>query len=133
MERAFGILQARFAIVANAARMMDVGDLTTVLSACIILHNMVVEDERSTYKFMTVDDALKEFDSLGDEEVRRAQFQRMQQAEVSTFKKLCDRFKSITSSASYFCLRTNLVEHVWNFFGRRDDGQLLECDFDDDE
>ena len=49
VERAFGVLQARFAIIRGPARNMDKGELGMIMKACIILHNMIVEDERDLY------------------------------------------------------------------------------------
>ena len=49
VERAFGVLQARFAIVRGPARFYDQQTLKEIMMACIILHNMIVEDERHTY------------------------------------------------------------------------------------
>ena len=46
MERAFGVLQARFAIISNPARLWKNGDLDTIMKACIIIHSMTVGDER---------------------------------------------------------------------------------------
>ncbi|CAM8929538.1 unnamed protein product [Rhodiola kirilowii] len=49
VERAFGVLQSRFAIVRGPARFWDKGDLGKIMRTCIIIHNMIVEDERDTY------------------------------------------------------------------------------------
>ena len=49
VERAFGVLQARFAIVRGPARFWDKADLGRIMRACIIIHNMIVEYERDTY------------------------------------------------------------------------------------
>nr|XP_011468391.1 PREDICTED: uncharacterized protein LOC105352589 [Fragaria vesca subsp. vesca] len=46
VERCFGILQARFGIVRGATRGWDKEDLRYIMLACIILHNMIVEDKR---------------------------------------------------------------------------------------
>ncbi|XP_030925428.1 uncharacterized protein LOC115952396 [Quercus lobata] len=46
VERAFGVLQARFAIVHGPARFFHLETLKKIMKACIILHNMIVEDER---------------------------------------------------------------------------------------
>ena len=49
MERAFGVLQARFAIVKNPALIWDKVKIENIMRACITLHNRIVEDERDGY------------------------------------------------------------------------------------
>nr|BAD37986.1 ribosomal protein-like [Oryza sativa Japonica Group] len=51
VERAFGVLQSCFAIVRGAARMWDEDTLHDIMMACIIMHNMIVEDERDDYEY----------------------------------------------------------------------------------
>ncbi|RWR83961.1 putative nuclease HARBI1 [Cinnamomum micranthum f. kanehirae] len=46
VERAFKVLQARFAIVRGPACFWDRQTLHHIMKACIIMHNMIVEDER---------------------------------------------------------------------------------------
>ncbi|CAL2228119.1 unnamed protein product [Prunus armeniaca] len=45
VERAFGILQVRFAVVARPAFQWYREDIWEVLKTCIILHKMIIEDE----------------------------------------------------------------------------------------
>ncbi|XP_051140027.1 uncharacterized protein LOC127257638 [Andrographis paniculata] len=45
IERAFGVLQQKWRILAMPARMRKTSDLLRVMTTCIILHNMIVEDE----------------------------------------------------------------------------------------
>ena len=45
MKRCFGILQARSAVIRVAARLFDEEVLRSIMMTCIILHNMIVEDE----------------------------------------------------------------------------------------
>ena len=40
------MLQARFAIVRGPTRFWHQEDLSFIMKACIILHNMIIEDER---------------------------------------------------------------------------------------
>ena len=45
VERAFGVLQAHFAIVHRPTHFWDEETLADIMKACIIMHNMVIEDE----------------------------------------------------------------------------------------
>ncbi|XP_056858232.1 uncharacterized protein LOC130507549 [Raphanus sativus] len=49
VERAFGVLQARFAIVKNPALTWDKKKIGKIMRACIIIHNIIVENERNGY------------------------------------------------------------------------------------
>lgn len=45
IERAFGVLFARWHILCNACRLWDVATMTMIMRTCIILHNMIIEYE----------------------------------------------------------------------------------------
>jgi hypothetical protein len=47
IERAFGVLQSRWAIIRGPAYGWDRERLSDIMTTCIIMHNMIVEDERS--------------------------------------------------------------------------------------
>ncbi|KAH9781249.1 dde tnp4 domain-containing protein [Citrus sinensis] len=47
VERAFEVLQSRFAIVAGPSRFWNKHVLHDIMIACIIMHNMIIEDERN--------------------------------------------------------------------------------------
>ncbi|CAH1443433.1 unnamed protein product [Lactuca virosa] len=49
VERAFGVLQARFACLRHPCLLWDKDMMGKIMIACIIIHNMIVEDERCTY------------------------------------------------------------------------------------
>ena len=49
VERAFGVLQARFRILDTPCRLWNANSMRSIILCSIILHNMVVEDERDTY------------------------------------------------------------------------------------
>jgi hypothetical protein len=46
VECAFGVLQSRFAIDQRPARIWKKDDVVNIMQACVILHNMIVEDEK---------------------------------------------------------------------------------------
>ncbi|XP_045083158.1 uncharacterized protein [Aegilops tauschii subsp. strangulata] len=46
VEHAFGVLQSRWSILCHPARLYARGDIKNVMTACIIMHNMIVEDEK---------------------------------------------------------------------------------------
>jgi hypothetical protein len=45
VERAFGVLQARFTIVWGPAHLWDIETLAYIVKACVIMHNMIIENE----------------------------------------------------------------------------------------
>ncbi|XP_037478756.1 uncharacterized protein LOC119355955 [Triticum dicoccoides] len=48
VERAFGVLQSRFAIVRGPAKGWKRKEIGDLMKACIIMNNMIVEDERDS-------------------------------------------------------------------------------------
>jgi hypothetical protein len=44
MERAFGVLQSRWAIISIPAWFWSPKDMVAIMQTCVILHNMIVED-----------------------------------------------------------------------------------------
>jgi hypothetical protein len=46
IECAFGVLQSRFAVNRGPAYGWDRSQLNDIIMTCIILHNMIVEDEQ---------------------------------------------------------------------------------------
>jgi len=45
MKRAFGVLQSRFTIICGLAHAWHMATIKHIIYACIILHNMIIEDE----------------------------------------------------------------------------------------
>ena len=46
VEKAFGVLQSRFDIVTRPARFWKQIDVVNIMQACVILRNIIVEDEK---------------------------------------------------------------------------------------
>ena len=50
VERGFGVLQARWTMLKMPGRKWSLAKLSKIMHACIILHNMIIEDERHCHK-----------------------------------------------------------------------------------
>ena len=72
IERAFGVLQARWGILTKPARQWHREYLDDILECCVVLHNMIVEDERDLY--MDVDDFEIQYDDFDGNIVRSAEY-----------------------------------------------------------
>ncbi|CAK8531259.1 unnamed protein product [Lathyrus sativus] len=107
VERAFGVLQARFVIVRGPARAWHVNTMKHIMLACIILHNMIVEDERDTYA-----------GNFDYEHVNN----NLSTTEVSTgpdpnLTILFERIAHVHQRQNHRQLQADLVEHIWERFG----------------
>ena len=49
VERAFGVPQACYAVVCGLAKQWDTKTLWEVMTCCVIMHNMIMEDEGECY------------------------------------------------------------------------------------
>ncbi|XP_048621605.1 putative nuclease HARBI1 isoform X1 [Brassica napus] len=106
VERAFGVLQARFAVVRNPSNLWDKNKIGNIIKTCIILHNMIVEDERDSYtqhasEFQQGEDVdhtfvVKRTKSLGTILGRRAE---------------------VRDRQGHQQLKEDLIENIWVKFG----------------
>ena len=107
VERAFGVLQARFAIVRGPARFWDKATLRDIMIACIIMHNMIVEDERN-------EDEDFRYDGVG-------QLVRPSPREVRNrtreFHEFMQAHHEIRNVQTHSQLRDDLIEHLWSRHG----------------
>ena len=101
VERAFGVLQARFAIVSLPCRLWATPTMKVIMKAVIILHNMIIEDERDLfldqqYEGVPVSDRCTAA-ARGAQDVER----------------IMERFLMIRDEAQHYQLRNDLIEHLW--------------------
>ncbi|KAI5006218.1 hypothetical protein ZWY2020_033461 [Hordeum vulgare] len=104
IERAFGVLQARFAIVRGPARFWDKKTLVNIMKCCVILHNMILEDERGLNLPCF-------YDNVGT----RVQPER----NPSRIHAFLEAHREIEDATTHGRLRDDLVEHHWQLDGRR--------------
>ena len=108
VEQAFGVLQARFAIVRGAARLWDEETLANIMKACIIMHNMIIEDEGSV--------GIIDFD--GSEANMPVSMLRDTRQELTEF---IQNHHQIRDRGTHSQLQADLVEHLWQRHGREDE------------
>ncbi|XP_021774646.1 uncharacterized protein LOC110738554 [Chenopodium quinoa] len=119
VERAFGVLQARFAIIRNPALARDASMLEKIMIACIIMHNMIVEDERDTYKTYydpNEYDQATNASSSNENNEEPFQFQNSNNRIASLETYMSNRAR-VRDEAMHKALKKDLVEHMWLKFG----------------
>ncbi|XP_021805875.1 uncharacterized protein LOC110749960 [Prunus avium] len=120
VERVFGILQAQWAIVKGPARMWHKEQLYSIMMTCIILHNMIVEDE------------FEDLDAESDDEdcprtSRRARARLAYDLEPTitydinrdrqTISDYMVRHNRVRASQVHHNLRNDLINHIWRCEG----------------
>ncbi|GJW71174.1 RNA-directed DNA polymerase, eukaryota, nucleotide-binding alpha-beta plait domain protein [Tanacetum coccineum] len=74
VERAFGVLQARFAFLRHPChiwglKLNGTKQMGQIMIACVIMHNMIVEDERETYQNYDPSIFFNDTQTNGDDDV----------------------------------------------------------------
>ncbi|XP_071680327.1 protein ALP1-like [Lolium perenne] len=104
VERAFGVLQSRFAIVRGSAKGWKRKEIGDVMKACVIMHNMIVEEERETGRQNC------SYEAMGE----RVTVSRTHAEQLSSFIQMTHH---IRNKAEHTQLKLDLIEHVWKKFG----------------
>ncbi|XP_042978992.1 uncharacterized protein LOC122309547 [Carya illinoinensis] len=107
VERAFGILQQRFAIIRGSSRMFKVKELTNIMKACVILHNMIIEDERDDSESLNI-----EYDQVDD---NLPELSHNHTTELTDF---IQRHHDIRDSSAHHQLQEDLIEHQWLLYSQ---------------
>ena len=101
VERVFGVLQARFAVVRNPSNLWDKNKISNIMRACLILHNMIVQDERNS-------NTLEEFQ---DDDFTYTVKKATRPGNIIT------RRKEVRDPHIHQQLKQDLIEHIWEKFG----------------
>ncbi|XP_048607098.1 putative nuclease HARBI1 isoform X1 [Brassica napus] len=105
VERAFGVLQARLAVVRNPSNLWDKQKIGNIMRACIILHNMIVEDERA---------ARTQYVVPGFEESEEERFSVNMPSPLGN---TMDRRTNVRNRQAHHNLKNDLIENIWTKFG----------------
>ncbi|XP_042973135.1 uncharacterized protein LOC122304941 [Carya illinoinensis] len=107
VERAFGVLQQRFAIICGPFRMFKVKELTNIMKICIILHNMIIKDERDDSECLNI-----EYDQLDDNLLE------LSRNHTTEFTDFIQRHHDIRDSSAHHQLQEDLIEHQWLLYSQ---------------
>ncbi|XP_030958349.1 putative nuclease HARBI1 [Quercus lobata] len=107
VERAFGVLQARFAIVRGPARFFHSETLQDIMKACVILHNMIVEDEQDINEAVELD-----YEQVNDNPTIQ-----LSRENTNTFTEFIETHQCIRDHKNHFQLQSDLIEHLWQLQG----------------
>ncbi|XP_010233036.1 uncharacterized protein LOC100835202 [Brachypodium distachyon] len=103
IERAFGVLQARFAIVRGPAHFWDKKSLSNIMTACVILHNMIIEDERGMNLSLLIDNVGKRVNP---------------QRNPDRIQAFLQTYRDSENRETHTQLQQDLIEHQWQLYGR---------------
>ena len=98
-------MQAQFAIIRGPARFWDQEILWYIMTACIIMHNMIIEDERD-----------QDNDCLHYELMGRPVRVRRREERVSKF---IASYKAIRKEETHHELQNDMIEEWWAWNGQQ--------------
>ena len=110
VEHAFGVLQTRFAIVRGPARFFHLETLQKIMKACIILHNMIVEDERDDDEVVNLD--YEQIDGVDNPPMQ------VLREQSDGFMSYIERYGCIRDREIHFQLQEDLIERLWQLQGK---------------
>ncbi|XP_028104149.1 uncharacterized protein LOC114303211, partial [Camellia sinensis] len=99
IERAFEVLQSRFTIIGGVVRFWDPKMLGNIMKSWVILHNMIVKDEREEHS-----DFDHDILSTNSPVVLSC-------SSNNDFQSFMSRHLGIRDKNEYHALRNNLIEH----------------------
>jgi hypothetical protein len=103
VERCFGVLQARFAIIKNPSRHWNVDFISNIMFTCCILYNMILEDEQDVEG---LEDIIAELQQDAEPLNRGLSFQELLAGTIE-----------LENRDTHFNLRGDLIEHLWRLKG----------------
>ncbi|XP_058217564.1 uncharacterized protein LOC131328667 [Rhododendron vialii] len=106
VEQAFGVLQSRWGITQGPVRYWKKDDFCKIMKTCIILHNMIIEDEGGA--------DIESWRPPPDEAISPTEYTRNPQVLAAH---VFSRLRRIRNRETNAMLKVDLMEHLWNHFG----------------
>jgi hypothetical protein len=100
VEQAFGVLQSCFAIVWGPTQLWDEETLNAIMTTCIIMHNMIIDDEGNV-------DPYECFENDGNN-------MKPPHEHNVDFKEFIANYRKIRNQETHYQLQDDLVEHLWH-------------------
>lgn len=104
VERAFGVLQAKFAVIRYPARLHHTSSLKATMKCAVIIHNMAVEDERGLPR-----PHIQDFENGCPPALLPNNVPRVAE--------LIAMHTKVENKEVHYRLQNDLLEHVWRKFG----------------
>ncbi|XP_025800167.1 uncharacterized protein LOC112879939 isoform X2 [Panicum hallii] len=108
-QRAFGILRSRFPTVCGPIRFFQRATLGKIIQACIILHNMTIEDEK--------DMASAYFEPREPSGISAILPSNIHNGPADCFATVLQRNGTICAQPAENQIRRDLIDHIWQQFG----------------
>ncbi|GJZ08888.1 ALP1-like protein isoform X1 [Tanacetum coccineum] len=99
VECAFGVLQGRCGIIQQPARQYHVNNIRRIMYSCIIMHNMILEDQKM---------AVFDWNDVYANPSRNMQRTWIEMCETHRRKN-----KELRDREMHLSLQQNLMEHIW--------------------
>ncbi|GJT61152.1 ALP1-like protein isoform X1 [Tanacetum coccineum] len=99
VEHSFGVLQGRWGIIQQPARQYHVNTIRRIMYSCIIMHNMILKDQKM---------AVFDWNDVYANPSRNMQRTWIERCETQRRKN-----KEIRDREMHLSLQRNLVEHIW--------------------
>ncbi|XP_038699687.1 uncharacterized protein LOC119996983 [Tripterygium wilfordii] len=106
VERAFGVLQAKWAITQGPVRFWDTETIKNIMQCYIILHNMIIEDERHL--------GIEPWQPLGRDSIPDNLLHHNEEW-LGTY--IHSRMQQVRDKSINGMLRRDLMDHLWTNFG----------------
>ncbi|XP_062535369.1 uncharacterized protein LOC134204578 [Armigeres subalbatus] len=107
VERAFGAMTEKFAIIKQPARLWNNEDLNMVMRCCIILHNMIIEDQRNEpthFPHSSFHGTIFESPKNNSE-----------------FGEFLSRYEKVHDTTLHYKIQNDLIEHLWQIKGETEE------------